>query len=117
MVTLVGVIGGTRAVVSFDDEDFACVTGGDSMSRLEELARSLSADMLLYVCSPLSNRGRFLVPDESVSSIGLRCGEISPSDFARAGVSEGSIMPASMTFCNASASAKIIGQVLEGKRV
>ena len=117
MVTFVGVIGGARVVISFEVEGFVCVTDDGSVSGLEGLSRSLSADMLLYVRSPLSSRGRFLVPDASVSSIGLRWGEVGPSDLARGEVRRGLIMPASMTYCRVGALAKSVGLVLRGKRV
>lgn len=59
------------------------------------VAPSLSADMLLYVRSPLSKRGRFLVPEASVSSIG----SLAPADFARVGEQAERVKTESMTLC------------------
>ena len=45
-----------------------------------------SADMLLRVRSPLSRRGRFLLTEESASSIRFRRGGLGPAEVARVGV-------------------------------
>lgn len=64
-----------------------------------EAAINRSADMLLYVRRPLSRRGRFLVPEESVSSIGSLLGGLGPTDCARVGVKGRRFRAESMTFC------------------
>ena len=47
--------------------------------------RTWSADMLRRARSPLSSRGRFLVAEESASSMELRDGGLRPSEVARSG--------------------------------
>lgn len=73
MVTLVGVngMGGKILVASVEEELCGMASGVPSVARSEGVAFGLSTDMLRYERSPLSSRGRFLVPEESVSSIGL----------------------------------------------
>ena len=44
-----------------------------------------SADMLRYALSPLSRRGRFLVTEESASSIEFLGGGVGPSEIVREG--------------------------------
>lgn len=61
--------------------------------------RNLSADMLLYVLSPLSKRGRFLVPEESASSMRSLCVRVGPVDVARFGVKGETVKTESMTLC------------------
>lgn len=56
-----------------------------------------SADMLLCARSPLSRRGRFLVTDESASSIGFRRGGLGPAEVARGNVDGGRIATDSIT--------------------
>ena len=74
MVTLLGVrvIGGTWPAFPMGS-NAACSSGGveGALAAAEsvEASRNLSTDMLLYVRSPLSRRGRFLVAEESASSI------------------------------------------------
>lgn len=45
--------------------------------------------MLLCARSPLSRRGRFLVTDESASSIGFRRGGLGPAEVARVNSEDG----------------------------
>lgn len=66
-------------------------------SNEEEAALSGSADMLLRVRSPLSKRGRFLVTEESASSIRFRRGGLGPAEVARVGVEGRPIEIDSMT--------------------
>lgn len=54
--------------------------------------------MLLRVRSPLSKRGRFLVTEESASSIEFRRGGLGPAEVARVSVGTGPIETNSMTY-------------------
>ena len=71
-----------------------------------------SADMLLYARSPLSKRGRFLVLEESASSIGSLSGVWGPADFARVGVTGCRVKLESMTWWTRNCSGREEGQEL-----
>lgn len=60
--------------------------GVNEGSNEEEAEVRGSADMLLRVRSPLSRRGRFLLTEESASSIRFRRGGLGPAEVARVGV-------------------------------
>lgn len=89
MVTLLGVLSADG------DIEVIPVWLGDALRGGVNEARALlgsdgmgwmrSADMLLRVRSPLSKRGRFLVTEESASSIGFRRGGLGPVELARVG--------------------------------
>ena len=66
-----------------------------------KVVHCLSADMLLYVLSPLSKRGRFLVPEELASSMRSLCDRTGPTDFARVDVGGERFKSESMTLCYA----------------
>lgn len=91
MVTLLGVrsVGDRMLCLSVAFEEFS-LRGGVSEARAcpsaDGVAVMRSADMLLCVRSPLSRRGRFLVTEESASSIGLRRGGLGPAEVARGSV-------------------------------
>lgn len=91
MVTLLGVPAAPckESCCSLATEELSS-WAGNSRSRLvsgpDGVAVDLSADMLVWARFPLSKRGRFLVTDESASSIGFRRGGLGPAELARLGV-------------------------------
>ena len=100
MVTLLGVRSiGVETAFSLAAAETVSPRGGVKAGSKEEAADVRgSADMLLRVRSPLSRRGRFLLTEESASSIRFRRGGLGPAEVARVGVRGRPIEGDSMTF-------------------